>query len=318
MKKKGNHFGGVLSWLIGILLITSCSSGGEGQATGRVQVVATTTLVGDVVRIVGGDHIDLTVMLPVGGDPHGFNPTPRDVTTAAAAAVVFINGLELEAFMAEMLENAATTMNIVELSADLEAMPLLEEPGDEAEHGDEEEHEHGEFDPHVWWNPLNVVVWTEVVAAELARLDPENGAVYAANAAAYQQQLRDLDNWIKEQVAQIPEARRILVTDHDSLGYFVNTYGFSLVGTVFPGLSTQTEPSAQELASLINAIREQGVPAVFVGTTVNTELAAQVATETGVQVIAIYTDSLSQADEPATTYLEFMRWNVTQIVSALR
>lgn len=141
-------------------------------------------------------------------------------------------------------------------------MPLLEEPGDEAgSHGDEEEHEHGEFDPHVWWNPLNVVVWTEVVAAELARLDPENGAVYAANVAAYQQQLRDLDNWIKEQVAQIPEARRILVTDHDSLGYFVNTYGFSLVGTVFPGLSTQTEPSAQELASLINAIRVEGVPA---------------------------------------------------------
>jgi ABC-type Zn uptake system ZnuABC Zn-binding protein ZnuA len=295
-------------------VLTACSSTTEGGEEGtKVQIVATTTLVGDVVRVVGGDLIDLTVMLPTGGDPHGFNPTPQDVTRAAQADVLFINGLDLEEFMAEMLENAAADMNIVELSAHIEATPLDEDHDEE--HADEE---HGKFDPHVWWNPLHVATWADVVAEELARLNPENGAVYEANAAAYRQELVALDEWIKEQVAQIPAENRILVTDHDSLGYFVDTYGFELVGTVFPGLSTQAEPSAQDLAELTTTIRAYGVPAVFVGTTVSQSLANQVAQETGTNIIPIYTDSLSEEDGPANTYLTFMRANVETIVGALK
>jgi len=305
-----------LLWLISML--TACSATGEGnEESTKVQVVATTTLVGDVVQVVGGDLLNLTVMLPAGSDPHGFNPTPQDVTRAAQADVVFINGLDLEEFMTEMLENAAADMNIVELSAHIEAIPLGEDHDDE--HADEDdEHEHGEFDPHVWWNPLNVATWADEVAEELARLDPENGAVYEANAAAYRQELVALDEWIKEQVAQIPAENRILVTDHDSLGYFVDSYGFELVGTVFPGLSTQAEPSAQDLAELTTTIRAYGVPAVFVGTTVSQSLANQVAQETDTDIISIYTDSLSGEDGPADTYLAFMRSNVEAIVGALK
>ncbi len=322
-------------YLLGLIaMLTACSATGEGNAEStKVQVVATTTLVGDVVQVVGGDLLNLTVMLPAGSDPHGFNPTPQDVTRAAQADVVFINGLDLEEFMTEMLENAAANMNIVELSAHIEAIPLSEEH-DEDEHNEEEhadedhaddehadeetEHEHGEFDPHVWWNPLNVATWADEVAEELARLDPENEAVYQANAAAYRQELMALDEWIKEQVAQIPPENRILVTDHDSLGYFVDTYGFTLVGTVFPGLSTQAEPSAQDLAALTTTIRAYGVPAVFVGTTVSQSLANQVAQETGTKIIPLYTDSLSDEDGPAATYLTFMRSNVATIVGSLK
>lgn len=312
---------GLAFFFLLMAVLTACSSTTEGgEESTKVQVVATTTLVGDVVRVVGGDLIDLTIMLPAGGDPHGFNPTPQDVTRAAQANVVFINGLDLEEFMAEMLENAAAEMNIVEMSAHIEAIPLGEDHTDEDEHDDEEDdaHGHGEFDPHVWWNPLYVATWADEVAEELARLDTENEAVYEMNAAAYRQELVTLDEWINEQVAQIPVENRILITDHDSLGYFVNAYGFELVGTVFPGLSTQAEPSAQNLAELTTTIRAYGVPAVFVGTTVNQSLANQVAQETGTEIIPIYTDSLSDKDGPAATYLAFMRWNVETIVDALK
>lgn len=300
------------AWLI--LMVTGCHGrDAAADETGRIQVVATTTLVGDVVRVIGGEHISLTVLLPVGGDPHGFNPTPQDVTKVASADVIFINGLGLEQFMTTILENAARELNIVDLSAHLEGIP-----SDHAHDGDEDDHEHEKIDPHVWWNPLNVAKWAEEIAEALAEIDPENGTAYAANAAAYKQQLTELDQWIQEQVAQIPAANRTLITDHDSLGYFVEQYGFELVGTVFPGLSSQSEPSAQELAELTAIIRSYGVPAIFVGTTVNQRLTTQVAHETGTKVVPIYTDSLSEAGGAAATYLDFMRHNVNEIAAALR
>ena len=321
---------GVFFWLVLMGLLVACSGSATGQNEDGLQVVATTTLVGDVVRVVGGAQIELTVMLPVGGDPHGFNPTPQDVTTAANADVVFVNGLELEEFLTEMLENASQEMNIVAVSEGIEANALADEHDEEgadeehveAEANSEEdadhEHSHGAFDPHVWWNPANVAIWADNIAEELARLDPENGALYAENAAAYQQQLTELDAWIKEQIAQIPAANRLLVTDHDSLGYLETTYGLEIAGTVFPGLSTQSDPSAQELAALSETIQAYNVPAVFVGTTVNADLAEQVANETDVQIVAIYTDSLSDTNGPTPDYLQFMRWNITTIVSALQ
>ncbi len=311
---------GMLIGVILALFLTACTADRATEDEAGLQVVATTTLVGDAVRIVGGEQIRLTVMLPAGGDPHGFNPTPQDVTRAANADAVFINGLDLEEFMAEMLENADSEMNIVAVSDRIEANEFADAQDEQdAEHEDADaEHSHGAFDPHVWWNPLNVAVWADNIARELARLDPENAAVYGENAAAYQQQLEELDTWIQEQVTQIPTAQRILVTDHDSLGYLETTYGLEIIGTVFPGLSTQADPSAQELAQLTEAIQAFNVPAVFVGSTVNTQLAEQVAHETGVQVIVIYTDSLSDENGVAGSYLEFMRWNITTIVSALR
>lgn len=305
-------------WLLAAAL-TACSSGTTNEvARERLQVVATTTLIGDTVRVVAGEQVDQFVLLPIGGDPHGFNPTPQDIAKTAAADAVFINGLALEAFLEDILANASDNMNIVDLSEQVETIALEEGADDDEEAHEEKEDTHGEFDPHVWWYPLNVAAWADQIAAELARLDPEHAEVYEANAAAYRQELIALDNWINEQVDQIPASQRTLVTDHDSLGYFVHYYDFELVGTVFPGLSTQSEPSAQELAQLTEAVQAFGVPAVFVGTTVSRKLAEQVAQETGVTIVSIYTDSLSGADGPADTYLTFMRWNVEAMVTALK
>jgi ABC-type Zn uptake system ZnuABC Zn-binding protein ZnuA len=292
---------------------------GDASAAGeRLKVVATTTIVGDVVRQVGGDAIDLTVLLPVGADPHGFDPTPRDASTVADADVVFINGLGLEQFLERLLASAGSEAQVIAVSEGITAI----ETGDEADavHAEEDEGEHGHEgdDPHVWTDPNNVLVWTANIAAALSQLDPANAALYQANAAQYSAELQALDAWVREQVAQVPAANRNIVTDHAVFGYFAQRYGFEQVGAIVPGYSTLAEPSAQELAALEDAIRSLGVKAVFVGQTVNPGLAQRVADDTGTQLAPVYTGSLSDPEGEAGSYLDYIRHNVATIVEALR
>jgi ABC-type Zn uptake system ZnuABC Zn-binding protein ZnuA len=178
--------------------------------------------------------------------------------------------------------------------------------------------EHGDADPHVWFDPQRVLVWVDNIERALSEADPGRRDLFAANAAAYREQLRDLDAWVAQQVAQVPPERRKLVTDHDVLGYFAERYGFEQVGTVIPGLSTLAEPSAQEMAELEQTVQRLGVPAVFVGSTVSPALADRLAQDTGVKVVHLYTGSLSEPGGPADSYLALMRYDVTAIVGALR
>jgi zinc/manganese transport system substrate-binding protein len=189
---------------------------------------------------------------------------------------------------------------------------------DEHEHTEgEEAHEEGNCDPHVWFNPYNVQLWALAIRDALSAADPANAATYAANAAAYLEQLESLKTELNEMLNPLPPERRVLVTDHEALGYFANTYGFSVVGLVVPGVSTAVEPSASEIAQLIDTIRAQGVPAIFAGVTVSPQLAQQVADDAGASFYTLYTESLSAPDGPAPTYLDFMRTNVQTIVTAL-
>ena len=277
---------------------------GEGE---KLRVVATTSIVADVVQNIGGDRIDLTALLPLGADPHAFEPTPQDVAAVARAHVVFANGAGLEAFLDDLLESVGGNVTVVPISYGVELLAL----DGEDEHG-------GEVDPHVWFDPNNVVVWTRNIEHALGRLDPANAETYAANAAAYQTDLRALDAWIEQQVAQVPEANRRLVTDHTSFAYFARRYGFQQIGAVFPGYSTLAETSAKELAELEEAIRGHGVKAVFVGLTVNPALAERVAEDTDTRLVFLYTGSLSESDGPASDYLAFMKYNVSAVVEALR
>jgi ABC-type Zn uptake system ZnuABC Zn-binding protein ZnuA len=268
-----------------------------------LRLAATTSIVGDVVRAVGGEAISLTVLLPAGADPHTFEPTPREMASLSDAEAIFVNGGGLETFLDSLL--AAVAVPVVSVSDGIVLRALA--PGGEEEG----------TDPHVWFDPTNLVVWAENIAQELALLDPSNADGYAARAGAYAQELRDLDAWIVGAVAAIPRERRKLVSDHQDFGYFVARYGFDELGTVVPGLSTLAEPSAQDLAALETAIRESGVPAVFVGMTVNPALAEQVAAETGTRVVFLYSEALSAPGGPASTYLDLMRYNVDTIVRAL-
>jgi manganese/iron transport system substrate-binding protein len=295
----------------------------------KLRVIATTNIVADVVANIGGDAIELTALIPLGSDPHTYQLTPGDYRAMAEAHVIFINGLGLEETMYGTLEQIATEVPIVSLS---EGVELRQVGGDEGHapesDGEVSEHEGGEgsdehlrqgaIDPHVWFDPINIMVWAENAAQVMGALDPTNVDFYEDNAHEYIGALEDLDAWIEEVVAQVPEQNRELITDHLTIGYFAHRYGFEMIGAVIPAYSTAADPSAQELAALEDTIRELEVRAVFVGMTVNPRLVERVAEDTGVRIVPLYTGSLSESGGLAETYLEFMKYNVDAIVEALR
>lgn len=322
----------LIAVLAAVLLLTGCTpqakapteAGRPADGT-KLKVVATTTIVADVVAQIGGDLIDLSVLLPVETDPHSFTATPQDVVKVAEADVVFANGAGLEEFLNNLVESADAEGKMVHVSEGIALLDRPTKPSTEAEEHEGEEHMHeGEEhvhtggDPHTWVDPNNVIIWVQNIAQKLSEADPANAAAYASNAAAYTAELQALDAWIREQVALIPAANRKLVTDHTLFGYFAEEYGFEQVGALIPGYSTLAEPTAQELAQIEDAIRELGVKAVFVGNTVNPALAARVAEDTGTQLIFVYSGSLSAPAGEAPTYLEYVRHNVSAFVEALR
>ena len=294
-----------------IVLLSACAPVTQSDS-GKLRVVATTTLVGDVVKNIGGEHIDLHVLIPPGVDEHAFEPNPQDIASVARADLVFLNGAGLETFTGRLMENAGGKAKMVEVS---EGITLLESThvAEEASEGHVEE----KGDPHVWLDPNNVQVWVTNIEKTLAEAEPENTAAYQKNAESYRQQLKDLDAWIAQQVDALPAESRKLVTDHTIFTYFASRYGFEQVGAVVPGYSSLAAPSAQELAALQDSIRALGVPVIFVGNTVNTSLAERVAQDTQTRLVPILTGSLTESDGPAPTYLEYMRFNVDAIVSAL-
>ncbi len=303
----------LLPWaiLIGVLLVGCAPQFRPNTpANARLKVVATTTIVGDVVRQIGGDRVNLTVLLPTGSDPHSFAPSPRDAIVVHDAALIFANSAGLEEFLQPLLENAGSTAEIVALS---DGLPLLEGHG----HESEDEEGHG-YDPHTWTSPRNVLAWIPLIETALSKHDPANAAVYHERAAAYRQELEALDRWVTEQISQIPPERRRLVTDHLVFGYLAEHYGLQQVGAAVPSFSTLAEPSAQELAKLEDAIRTLNVPAIFVGNTVNPTLAERIAADTGIRVVPLYTGSLTDENGPVPTYVDYIRYNVTAIVEALR
>ncbi len=279
-----------------------------GPAVSAPLVVATTTIVGDVVGEIAGERVQLTVLLPTGTDPHSFEPRPAAARLLSEAAVVFAVGAGLEEQLHPLFEAAGARVS--ELAP---VVPLLAWEEDDHDH----DHDHGQYDPHVWMDPSNVILWTYKVTEVLTELDPAGAAEYAARAAAYREKLEELHSWIEEELERIPPARRLLVTDHRVLGYFAHRYGFQELGAVIPALSTLAEPSPREVAELVSTVRELAIQAVFVGATVNPALSEAVAQDAGAQVVRLYTESLSPASGPAPTYIDLMRYNVRAIVEAL-
>ena len=259
----------------------------------------------------------MSILLPVGTDPHAFDPTPQDVANMAEADIVFANGAGLEDFLESMIESAGAKDKVVHVSDGIKLMS----GGHHDEHEGEEhhdEHNHGGIDPHTRFNPLNVMVWIHNIAYALSDVDPDSAQAYAHNEEVYEAELVELDTWIREQVAQIPEDNRNLVTDHSLFTYFADEYSFTQVGALIPGYSTVSEPTAQELAQIEDAIEDLNVKAVFVGYTVNPVLGERVADDTGTELVFVYTGALSETDGAAATYLHYMRYNTTAFVNALR
>jgi ABC-type Zn uptake system ZnuABC Zn-binding protein ZnuA len=284
-----------------------------------LRVVATTNIVGDVVSHVGGAAIELTILLPVNADPHAYEPTPQDLKAVSTAHVMFINGLGLEGFLEDMLKNVGSDALVISLSEGFAPLAFGESLQTQPVPSDthESDHAHGVYDPHVWFDPTNVMVWTDRIAEALSALDPQNSEFYRGNAEDYIEQLKDLDEWIFERVSLIPIENRRLVTDHRVFEYFAARYGFDSVGEVISAYSSAAEPSAQEIVDLQRKVSELGVKAIFVGVTVNPNVVRAVVEDTGVEMIPLYTGSLSDPQGPAASYIALMKFDVNKIVNAL-
>lgn len=295
-------------------------------ASGKLRVVATTSIIGDVVANVGGDAIDLTVLMGPGQDPHSYQPGAAQLTAVARAHVIFVNGWNLEEGLLDDLQTIGANVPIVPISANIAPLAFgagahEDEHAAEGDHAAAEEHDHDGADPHAWFSIHSVAQWTDNVNDVLSTLDPANAASYAANAAQYRRALAELEAYAAAQLATIPAEKRVLVTNHGSFGFFARDYDFEMLGTVIPSMSTLAEPSAADLADLITKMRLEGVCTLFTETTVSDKLASTVAAELrdcqDVQVIRLYTGAVGAAGSGADSYIGMFRANVDAIVSGL-
>jgi len=361
----------LLVLLLAVVLTASSASTPVVAQGDRLQVMVSFSVLADVVRNVAGDAADVETLIPLGANPHSYEPSAQDVVRLSTADAVFIIGLNFEERLQKVVYEAAEG-TVYELWGCLPIRPVL--AGLSHEHEGEDEHAEDEqvsatpaggpgiagssldtlcadhwatvraafglddlrtpgavtrddaeylevlgmADPHVWTDPVNVALWTLMIRDMLSAEDPAHADVYAANAAAYVGQLTALHADLSAQFAALPAERRYLVTNHESFSYLAARYGLTVVGVVLPGGGTASEPSVQELLTLIETVRQYDVPAVFTETTVSDSLAQQIAEETGAKLIQLYTGSLSQAGGPTDTYLNYMRYNAAQIVQALQ
>jgi zinc/manganese transport system substrate-binding protein len=287
-------------------------------ADGKLPVVASFSILGDMTQRVGGERIAVTTLVGPDGDAHVYEPGPADAKAVAAARVLVVNGLGFEGWM-DRLEQAAGFKG-VEAVASAGIAPLSMAEADEAGHDDHDhDHDHGHdgVDPHAWQNVANAQAYVRNIAAALERADPEGAAVYRANAQAYLAELEALDAEIRAAMTAIPAPQRVLATSHDAFGYFAAAYGVTVLAP--QGMSTESEASAADVAGLIRQIKADGVRAVFVENITNPRLLEQVSRETGAAIGGVlFSDALSPPGGPAATYVDMMRHNGGTIASALQ
>lgn len=292
-----------------ILLLAGCSALPTPSQTGTPglpRVLVVETFITDMARQVAGDRLVVESLLPPDVAAHAYQAAPRDIIRVTRCDVLILNGGGIETFINTLLQNAGNHPLIITASAGL--IPRRE-PGLSDPQGD----------PHFWLDPNNVITYVNNIRDGFIQVDPAGEQTYTENAAAYILQLQALDTWIKTQVDLVPAERRQLVTNHDSLGYFADRYGFKVVGAIIPSFSDESAPSARQLASLIDAVRSSQARAIFLEAGANSNLAEQLAGETQAVIVTdLFTEFLSGRDGPAPSYLEMMKYNVTRIVTALK
>lgn len=297
-----------LGWLAGLLAglsLASCRSAANEVGNGRPNVVATSTILADLARQVGGNEIELVSLLKPGDDPHVYEPVPKDTQQMEDADLILYNGYSLEPGLIRLMESAGVQGRKVAIA---EGVPPLEL--------DKE----GSIvpDPHVWGDAQNAILMVNAIRDELIRLSPEDEAIFTQNAAELIATLEQLDGWITQQIQTIPPAQRQLVTTHDAFQYYARAYGLTVLGTLI-SISTEEQPSAQTLQRLADAIRAAGVPAIFAETAINPRLIATVAEEAGVPLAdaELHADSIGTSGGNADSYVKMMVANTKAIARNL-
>lgn len=306
---------------------SSSASSSPAEATEGVTVVATTTFMGDLAgQIVACGGGNVTTLMPIGADPHDFSASSEQVAAMVTADLVVANGLGLESGLADALETAqadgATVLSIGEL---VDPLPASDAHGAEEAHSDEETHtheethtdeeahDHGDFDPHIWYDMQRMATAAQLIGEELATITGD--ATYTTCGAEVAESITATETEVSALLTSVPADKRILVTDHLAYGYLADRYGYEVVGAVVPSITTDAEPSSADLAELVDVINAEGVNVIFVDVASPSVLADAVAAETGrdVKVVALYEGSLGGPDTPAATYQDFMLSNATLI-----
>ncbi|GGA53856.1 ABC transporter substrate-binding protein [Pelagibacterium lentulum] len=280
-----------------------------------LNVVATFSILGDFAQEVGGDRIALTTLVGADGDAHVYEPRPADAVALARADVVLQNGLLFEGFLTRLVQASGTSAEIVEVS---QGADILDDPqgGHYHYYGDRTVFHAAPYDPHAWQSVANAKVYVENIAQAFCAVDAQGCSTYTANAQDYIDELAALEDEIRAQIAAIPEDRRVVVVAHDAFRYFQRDYGITFLSP--QGVSTDSEASAADVASLIREIRAQNASAVFAENISDSRLVEQIAHEAGLELGGtLYSDALSGPDGPAPTYLEMIRHNLSTISAAL-
>ena len=278
--------------------------GSTALAADKLPVTASFSILGDIVRVVGGERIAVTTLVGPDADAHVFEPKPADIKTILASKLVVSNGLGFEPWAGKLIKSAGYKGEALVASKGVKTRQLKEDG-------------HDATDPHAWQNPNNVVLYARNVAAALSKVDVAGASTYQANAEAYVKELQTLDAWAKEQFAAIPAPKRKVITSHDAFGYFAAQYGITFLAP--RGVNADTEPSARQVAQLIRQIQREKIRAVFVENMSDPKLVAQLSRDAGAKVGAtLFVDALSGREKPGATYLQMMRHNVTQLVEGMQ
>jgi len=314
------------------LLLATFGAARPTRAATTIKVLASITIIQDIAQNVAGDKPGIGSIVPTDGDAHNFDPSPDDIKNVADAALILVNGARLEGFLQKLIDASGTKARVVEVSTGVKIKQFAEPAADvkpvylgvsgtyvcsAAKEGEEV----GECDPHFWQDPANVIVFVENIRAALAQIDPTNAATYQKNAADYTEKLKTLNADIESGLKDIAPENRVLVTNHDALGYFAARYNFRVAGVVLPGGSAGqiTDPDPQQVADLIDLLKRQKIKAIFVENIASDKLATQIADEAGVKVVTgLYTDALGTKGTLGETYLGMMRANLKALQDALK
>jgi zinc/manganese transport system substrate-binding protein len=294
-----------------VLALFICGPAGAAPEH-KVKVIASFSILGDLVRNVGGDRVEVTNLVGPNGDAHVYQPTPAAARAVGGAQLVVLNGLGFEGWMDRLIQTSGYKGPIVVATRGIKTREMTREEEDEHAGGHEPK-----IDPHAWQDLSNGIIYVDNIARGLAAADPAGEAIYQANAAAYKAKLSNLDQWVKSEFAGIPKVKRSMITSHDALGYLGAAYGITILAPM--GVSTESEPAAGDIAKLIKQIRREKITAVFIENVTDPRLMEQVAKESGAALGGeLYSDALSKPDGPAATYIEMFKNNVAKIVAAMR
>jgi zinc/manganese transport system substrate-binding protein len=300
-----------VSLLAGCLALAASSLPAAAQTADKLKVVATFSILGDMVRNVGGERVEVATLVGPNGDAHVYSPTPADGRRLTEAKIVFTNGLKFEGWIDRLVKSSGTRAETVEAAKGVK--PLK---GEDEGHGHGHDHGHGGSDPHAWQSIGNAKIYVANIRDALIAADEAGKATYQANAASYLERLDEMEAEVKGLVAKIPPERRRIITSHDAFRYFEEAYGIDFVAP--QGVSTESEASAKDVARIIQQIKRETIAAVFVENVSDARLMERIAKETGARIGSrVYSDALSEPNGPAGTYIDMMRHNIRAFSAAL-